>query len=688
MNIDKLKGNLVRKSLYEFVKEFWRTCDAIDFIEGDLVEYLCEAFTWSVRKWLPENVTKHFTNESDYSEILNLVKTEEYTVYDFRNKDVNNHNFNMPPGHTKSMILNVLGPVWLFGHTAVRVASVSHTEPLATSMNLKRQKVLNSEKWAKYFPDVKLVKDQGKLLIGSHLGELYSANMASFTGYSAEIVINDDIVSSEQARKDKQALANAIDYYRDTMPNRIRDDAKGVIWNIQQRLAPGDISGYIQSTPELNAYYTNTILRAITEENTTLIFPVTGKVWHLKKGDPLWPQRFGKYERLKATQGNSVFETQYQQKPLASDATYIKQDMIKSINYDQISDVIKEPDNIYGSHDFPIKDKETSDFLGSVLGYQKHNNLYIMDAMEKRMAYVKSREYVINMHQIYKGIIQIIEDKANGSPILQELQGTISGLIAYNPGSKSKAQRLESSSVRLESGNVIFVKTEYDELTDTWNYSPKIQMLIDRLISYPFVKYDDVIDAFTQLVNYVYLHKRFGLFDKSIDDNNFINNREVSIYRSYQSDVAMMREGTLYKLLKTHYDFSNDSFIILDELTFRADANEALEYIKEFSKDSRLVIDATKENILYSMYMSKYAKILSNNDARSVMQQLSQIQAGLSMKRIKINRDCVEFRQDLDSIALDKNALQVGIERLESNEGLVACLRVLIYMYKGSGDFY
>jgi len=99
-----------------------------------------------------------------------------------------------------------------------------------------------------------------------------------------------------------------------------------------------------------------------------------------------------------------------------------------------------------------------------------------------------------------------------------------------------------------------------------------------------------------------------------------------------------------------------------------------------------MVIDATRENVLFSIFISKL-NIMKNTDKRPLMTQLSQMQVGLSMRKIKVNRECAEFRRDLDSIALDKNALQNGQEMLAGNEGSVACLRVVIYTVKGNGDF-
>ena len=127
---------------------------------------------------------------------------------------------------------------------------------------------------------------------------------------------------------------------------------------------------------------------------------------------------------------------------------------------------LSSADMIYSSHDFPVKDKETSDYLGSVLGYKVGSTLYVFDALEQRMGFVKSVNYVKELSNAYPGIIQVIEDKANGSPILQQLQETVSGMQSFQPGTQSKTQRLESATIYMNAGNVVLVRTQYDKLSN------------------------------------------------------------------------------------------------------------------------------------------------------------------------------------------------------------------------------
>ena len=122
-------------------------------------------------------------------------------------------------------------------------------------MNMKRQSLISSERYKEIYPDIKIITDSNTSLIDSRGGELYSLNKNAFTGYGGDIIINDDLTNAETARKDMEEMNNSWEYYRNTMPSRINDINKCIILNIQQRLAPNDVTGRILSDSKLSKNY-------------------------------------------------------------------------------------------------------------------------------------------------------------------------------------------------------------------------------------------------------------------------------------------------------------------------------------------------------------------------------------------------------------------------------------------------
>lgn len=662
-----LYRELYRKSCYEFVKAFWSEADPAPFIDGKLVQFYCEAFQYKCRPWIPCEVAD--------VKLPNL--KEDDVVIDVR-ENKQNLNINVPPRHSKSMIFNVLGPVWLWINAPIKAASVSHTGSLAGQMNKKRMRVINSEKFKFFFGDEVWLKDTPRgTLIDTRGGELYSMPRDSLTGYGADIIINDDLTNAETARRDQAEMASAWAYYQNTMPSRINNRNKYLIMNIQQRLAPNDITGHILSDSTLAQQYCFIVLPAIFSKHTYVVCPITGTVFEFQKGDTLWPERFGNYEALKAEVGSAVFETQYLQNPIASDRTAIKDDMIVCKAQTECPS-IDDADTIYASHDFPVKDKDTSDFLGSVLAYKVGSTLYIKDCLEKKMAFVKSVDYVRQLDSLFPGIIQIIEDKANGSPILQQLQDEVAGMQAYQPGTHSKFQRLESASLYMESGNVVFVKTKFDMLAQDYNLTDSLKNLTQRLLAFPFVEHDDIVDAFSQLVLFVFMDKRYMVYGRAFNDSNIVDTSKLT---NDYSTVFFNKEGDIWKIVRIVVEYGIETKLyVTKELRFKGSVKDGLAELKRFAPDKSVFIDCSETEAMYGMTDKDISveKYMIDDFDKSV----SQMNLAFAKKRVLLDKACHLVQNDIEAFKFSKSK-DDNVKYITKKDGFVACLRVALHYFGG-----
>lgn len=661
-----LYTELYKRSLYDFVKDFWVTCDPSKFIDGKLVKFYCEVFEYFSRSW---------TN-LEISDVEKIPLSEEYDVIDVRE---NKHNLclNVPPRHTKSMIFNVFGPVWIWLSSPIKAVSISHTANLSTSMNNKRYRIINSSKFQELFGNkINLTTNTKSMLIDNRGGELYSINRNAFTGYGGDIIINDDITSAETARKDMVEMENAWSYYQNTMPSRINDINKCFIMNVQQRLAPNDITGHIKNDTSLSSQYTFVTLPAIFEKTTYVICPISGEILKWEKGEGLWKERFGNYDSLRLQVGESIFETQYLQNPIATDKTIIKKELINEISYLD-APKMEDADMVYASHDFPVKDKENSDFLGSVLAYRVDGNLYITDCLEKKMGFVKSVEYVRQLDTLFPGIIQIIENKANGSPILQQLQDEISGMQAFQPGTNSKTQRLESASLYMSSGNVKFVKTEFNEKTNTYNFSKNMNNLITRLLNFPFVKHDDIIDALTQCILFVFMDKRYAVYGRSFNEYNIIDTSNIFVQ---EKTVFFNKEGDIWKAIQIGINYSSNSKLyVLKEIKFKASISDGIKKLLEFAFPRKILIDCSKTDGLYGM---REGAIIERYEDDDFDRSVGQLNLNFAKKKILIDKNCHLIKGDIENVKFSKSNDE-NFKYASEKDGFVACLRLAIKFYGG-----
>lgn len=662
-----LYKELYKKSFYDFVKDFWNTADPSKFVDGKLIKFYCEVFQYMCRQWVGY----------DNIEINLPKKTKDNEIIDVR-QGKQNLCLMVPPRHTKSMIFNVFGPVWLWLSYPIKAVSISHTGGLAGQMNSKRYAIINSEKFKYYFSDIYLLTNTAGFLKDARGGELYSLNRNSFTGYGGDVIINDDLTNAETARKDKAEMANAWSYYQNTMPSRINDINKCIIMNIQQRLAPNDIAGHIMNDEHLREQYVFVTLPAIFQKDTYCVCPISGDILHFKKGDALWPERFGNYDSLRYQVGETIFETQYLQNPIATDRTAIKTDMIVEKDIVDVPS-IDDADMIYSSHDFPVKDKDSSDFLGSVLAYRVGATLYIKDCLEKKMAFVKSVNYVKQLDTLFPGIIQVIEDKANGSPILQQLQDEVPGMQAYQPGTASKMQRLESASLYMSSGNVVLVRSVFNKLTQTYSLPESLQNLKTRLLNFPFVEHDDIVDAFSMLVLFVFMDKRYMVYGRAFNDENICDTSIVDGL-SY-STVFFNKEGDNWKVAEIAVKYGIETTLyVTRETHFKASVDEGLKQLKEFAPTKSVFIDCSKTDAMRGM-ISKTVTV-ERYETDDFDKSVAQMNLAFAKKLVKIDNKCKLTKADIENFKFSKSKDET-VKYASTKDGYVACLRMSLHYYGG-----
>lgn len=661
-----LYRELYRKSFYEFVKAFWHTCEPAKMIDGKVIKIYCEIGQYMCKDWVGY----------EEKEITLPQHVEGEEIIDIRGSK-HNLSIAVPPRHSKSIIFNVMLPTWLWISYPIKAASISHNGALAGQMNSKRYAIINSPEFRFFWPEISLVTNTSTFLKDSRGGELYSLNRNAFTGFGADLILNDDLTNAETARKDQAEMSNAWSYYQNTMPSRINDINKCIILNIQQRLAPNDITGHIMNDAKLAQTYSFVTLPAIFEKTTHVVCPISGEIITFEKNECLWPERFGDYLSLRYQVGESIFQTQYLQHPIASDKTVIKQNYIVERDLPETPG-LENADIVYASHDFPVKDKDTSDYLGSCLAYRVNSTLYIVDSLEKRLAFTKSVEYVKHLDSLYSGIIQVIEDKANGSPILQQLQDEVAGMQAYQPGTASKTQRLESASLYMSSGNVVFVKTVFNKFTQQWEFSEAMQNLIQRLLNFPFVEHDDIVDSVSMLILFVFMDRRYIVYGRAFDERNIV---DTSTQHVDYSMIFFNKEGDTWKALEAGIQYSESSkLIIRDETRFKGSIEEGMKKLKEFGKEKSIYIDCSATSALQG-FMNKSISI-ERYVPEEFDKSVSQLNLAFANKSVLIDRKCVLTKSDIENFKFNKSKDDT-VRYTTEKDGFVSCIRSAMMYFGG-----
>lgn len=662
-----LYRELFKKDCYSFCCEFWSEIDTHSLKEGPLIRFFCELFQYESRYWVPY-VEKNI--------LLPKIKEDEELIDVRSNKHL--ISISCPPRHGKSNFFNILCPTWLFVNSPIKVASISHTQNLAGTMNSKRQRLLNSPKFKFFFPELCLTTNTTYSLKDTRNGEMYSIPKNAITGFGCDLMCVDDLTNVAQALRDKTEMESAWQTYTEVLPSRINDTDKYVIINIMQRIAPNDIVGRILKDPKLREAYVFVNLPAQFKKHTYLVCPISGTIIEYKLGDFLFPEQFGDYSTIKVSLTEHTWNAQYLQEPQNTDLSAIKRDMIIEKDLPE-TPKIENADIVYASHDFPVKDKDTSDFLGSVLAYRVNSTLYITDCLEKRMSFVKSVDYVKQLDTHYPGIIQIIEDKANGSPIINQLQDEVAGIQPFQPGTQSKMQRLESSSLYMISGNVVFVKTVFNKFTNEWELSPALQNLKERLLQFPLVTHDDICDAFSMIVLFVFMDRRYMVYGRAFNDQNITNYQGMSGLD--YSTIFFNKEGDIWKMLDIAIKYGeNTSIVVKRELRFKGSVEDGLQQLKEFAPEHSLFIDCSSTEALRGM-ISKNISI-ERYEIEDFDKSVAQTNLAFSKKSILLDNHCVLTKADIENFKFTKSK-DDNVKYLTTKDGFVACIRVALHYYGG-----
>lgn len=315
--------------------------------------------------------------------------------------------------------------------------------------------------------------------------------------------------------------AKAIAFFKDTMPTRLNNQNTGVVIVIQQRLHTEDLTGYIEKN--LTDVYRYVKIPLEFERDTTYVGPITGTKWENKKGEVLWPARMDRrsVNALKVALGGQNFAAQQQQNPTPDGSALVMRSWFENSRYDgtpaqwiQHQKEFREEffnslrlvisvDSNYSTGKVSV-DKDAVGVAVMAFDHETETS-YILEAKEYQWTFTQALSRIMSYRERYedmgfKDIVILIEAKANGGPILEILQQNIAAVIPFDPGINDKEARLRSGTPKMESGKV---KIPSDANGEMW-----LEPFLSQLLSFPYVDHDDMVDAVSQAMIYLYLSNK------------------------------------------------------------------------------------------------------------------------------------------------------------------------------------
>ncbi len=384
---------------------------------------------------------------------------------------------NMPPRHTKSEFASYLFPAWMMGREPrLKIIQTSHTAELAQRFGRKVRNLIDSQDYQNVFPGMELSADSkaaGRWETNQG-GEYFSAGVGgAITGRGADLLIIDD-PHSEQDALSSTALENAWEWYSSGPRQRLQPG--GAIVIVMTRWNTKDITGELikaQGQPKADQW-------EIVE------FPAI-----MPSNKPVWPEywQLEELESVKASISIAKWNAQWQQNPTAEEGALIKREWWKPWDKPHMPGLM----HVIQSYDTAYSRKETADYSaittwGIFMPDEQTPNIILLDVKKGRWDFPEMKEIAYDSYKYWEPESVIIEAKASGTPLTQELRMRGIPVINFTPSKgNDKLSRVNSVAPLFQSGVVWYPEGE------AW-----AEELIEECAAFPYGEHDDLVDSTTQ----------------------------------------------------------------------------------------------------------------------------------------------------------------------------------------------
>lgn len=154
---------------------------------------------------------------------------------------------NVPPGSSKSSLLNVLWPAFEWGprnRPSLRYMSISYSTAVPVRDNLRLARLLRHPVYQACWGDrVKLIRDGAEWIGNDKTGfKMVTSTGGGTTGFRGDRLLLDDLNNPIDVESDT-VRNTTIKFIREILPDRLNDMKRSAIINLQQRTHQNDATG-------------------------------------------------------------------------------------------------------------------------------------------------------------------------------------------------------------------------------------------------------------------------------------------------------------------------------------------------------------------------------------------------------------------------------------------------------------
>jgi predicted phage terminase large subunit-like protein len=424
----------------------------------------------------------------------------------------------MPPRHLKSICVSVALPAFVLGHQpSTEVMVVSYGQELARKFAEDTRTVMASAFYRRIFPTRLVSPRQSVHTLRTTGGGIRRATSidGAATGVGADLLIFDD------PQKPGETLSDAVrratnQAYETTFLSRRNDPATCRTVIVMQRLHEDDFVGHVLG---LGGDWEMLNLPAIAETDEVYPFKtfLGSHLYRRSEGAALHPGRvpLSELENIRSRIGEAAWAPQYMQRPAPAGGGLVKVEWFKRYTPAERPATFER---IVQSWDTANTIAEWSDYSVCTTWGVTEKRAFLLHVQRARLLYPDLKPAVIEQARLHDASIVLIEDKASGTQLIQDLKREgFHKLRACKPD-KDKRMRMADNTAPIENG-FVYLPTEAHWLAE----------YLHELAVFPNGRHDDQIDSTSQALNHIFSYtfpgqglldfyrdeiERYGLIDR------------------------------------------------------------------------------------------------------------------------------------------------------------------------------
>jgi len=459
---------------------------------------------------------------------------------------------NVPPRCSKSSIISVAFPAWVWAQShkgpisgpSASFLCASYAHSLALRDSVKCRRLIKSTWYQKMWgAGFQIVGDQDmKIRFQNNKGgeRLITSVSAGVTGEGADCIIVDDPTSATEVMSEAVIQSTNEDWWDGAMSTRLNDPKTGAYIVVQQRLGENDLTGHILANDK-SGEWCHLMLPMEFEPERSFVTSIGWQDPRVEPGELLWPERFGHEEvqRLKNNLGSWRGSGQLQQRPEPKGGGVIKRDWWKlwppeGELFNKKGEPVKPLQNpgcsfIVASLDTAYTEKTINDpsaltiwgvFAGDPIAQEvrasDEHSVRVYTETSTRVILLHAWAKHLEIHALVNEVAKscktfnvdklLIEDKAAGHSVAQELRRLFSNepwaVQLINPKNLDKLARLYSVQHLFEEGMIYAPER-------TWS-----EMVISEVATFPNGKRDDLTDTVSQALRHL---RDIGLLQRGVE---------------------------------------------------------------------------------------------------------------------------------------------------------------------------